>query len=189
VVRLTKEQRDDLLDLFARVAPDLARYAWKLRRPVGCEPDDLVQITFQEAARAWDTLGPRSPEDREKWLYAVLRNKAVDECRKTCRVDPTPDEPGAGLPPDPAEVAEQSLTLARCWAHIGGMSAKRQQIAFLAWQMGWRTDEIAAHLGIAQSTVRGHLHVVRRRLRADLGHLMTATENTDDELTGDADEL
>jgi RNA polymerase sigma-70 factor (ECF subfamily) len=188
-MRLTKEQRDDLLELFTRVSPDLARYAWTLRRPVGCEPDDLVQITFQEAARAWHTLGQRPPEDRRKWLYTVLRNKAVDEWRKTRRVDPTPDDPRPGLPPDPAEVAEQSLALARCWAHIGGMSAKRQQIAFLAWQMEWRTPEIAAYLGIAQSTVRGHLHVVRQRLRADLGHLMTATENeTDDETTGDADE-
>lgn len=188
-MRLTKEQRADLLDLFRRVAPGLARYAWRLRRPVGCEPDDLVQITFHEAARSWNILAARCPEDREKWLYAVLRNKAVDECRKTCRVDPTPEVPGTGLSPDPAEAVEQSLMLAQCWAHIGRMSAKRQQVAFLAWQMGWCADEIAKHLGIKQSTVRGHLHVVRQRLRADFGHLMGASENMDDEMTGDADEL
>lgn len=187
-MRLTKEQRDDLLELFTQAAPDLARYASKLRRPVGCEADDLVQVTFQEAARSWDTLGPRAPDDRRKWLYTVLRNKSVDELRKTGRVDPTPEDPRTGSPPDPAEVAEQSLALARCWEHIGRMPGMCRRVAFLAWQKEWRTDEIAAHLGIAQSTVRGHLHVVRQRLRADLGHLMSVPENTDEtghETTGE----
>jgi RNA polymerase sigma-70 factor (ECF subfamily) len=188
---LTKEQRDDLFELFTQVAPDLARYAWKLRRPVGCDAEDLVQITFQEAARAWDTLGQRTSMERRKWLYKVLHNKLVDEWRKTCHIDLTPDDPRCGSPPDPAEAAEQSVALAQCWTHISRMSKKRQQVAFLTWQMGWSTYEIATHLGITQSTVRGHLHVVRQRLRADLGHLISATENEDethDETTGDADE-
>lgn len=187
-MRLTTEQCDELIELFAHAAPALARYARQLRRSVGCEADDLVQITFHEAARAWHTLGQRTPEERMKWLYTVLRNKAVDEWRKTWRVDPTPDDPRTGSTPDPAEVAEQSEVLAQCWAHIGRMSRMRQQVAFLAWQKEWRTNEIAAHLGIAPSTVRGHLHAVRKRLRADLDHLLKTTEHTD-ETTGDADEF
>ena len=185
-MRLTEEQRADLLELFSQVAPDLGRFALTLR-PVGCEAADLVQITFQEAARAWGTLSRRTPEDRRRWLYTVLRNKAIDERRKTGHVDPTPDDPRTGSAPDPAEIVAQAAALARCWAHIGRMSALRRRIAFLAWQKEWRTAEIATHLGIAPSTVRGHLHVVRQRLRADLGHLMSSTD-TNDETTRDADE-
>jgi RNA polymerase sigma-70 factor, ECF subfamily len=176
-MRLTKVQRDELVELFTHAAPDLARYAQRLCGSDRGEAEDLVQITFQEAARAWDTLGQRGPEDRRKWLYTVLRNKAVDERRKTSRVDLTPDDPGTGSSSDPAEAAELSVALAQCWEHISRMPPQCRSVAFLAWQEQWITKEIAAHLGITPGTVRGHLHEVRKRLRAELGHLMTINED------------
>jgi RNA polymerase sigma-70 factor (ECF subfamily) len=170
-------------ELFIREATELSAYARSLPGTVACTAEDLVQTAFHEAIFAWRTVGPYAPDEQRRWLRRVLKNKAIDDYRKHRRVDVVDLATAAPEPGPPAvaasELAELSLTLANCWAEIRRMPPVRQQVAFLAWDEDWTTAQIAAHLGLSASTVRGHLYEARKQLRSSLGRLVIGDEDDD----------
>jgi RNA polymerase sigma-70 factor, ECF subfamily len=56
----------------------------------------------------------------------------------------------------------------------------RQLVAFLIWKEHWPAERVANQLGIAPSTVRGHLREARRQLRAIVGHLVPFVDDEED---------
>ena len=65
---------------------------------------------------------------------------------------------------DPSEQALSAIMLERCWRIIGEMPKGQYAVAVMRWQLGMKEAEIAAVLGIAESTVRVQVHRVRRKL-------------------------
>ncbi|MFJ6671801.1 RNA polymerase sigma factor [Actinosynnema sp. NPDC091369] len=167
-----------IADLYLREAGDLFRYGRSLPGTSAEDAKDLVQTAFQELVRAWAEVGGRAPVEHRRWLRRVLKNKAIDDWRKTRAVDTTAPLPEPVVrSADLSDRVGWSIALARCWAAIERMPLMRQRVAFLVWREGWPTAEVADHLSISVSTVRGHLWEARRRLRADLGHLVTFIED------------
>jgi len=175
---LTRSEVDRVRELYVNESADLHRYA-RSRPGVDVHgAEDLVQTAFREAITAWDKVGLLTPDEQRRWLRRVLSNRSIDDWRKRCVVDPTPDVPETGPPEaDPGDVVVLTAALRACWARITRMSPVKQEIAFLIWERCWTTERVAGRLGIAETTVRGHLMVVRARLRADLGHLLSFVDD------------
>jgi RNA polymerase sigma-70 factor (ECF subfamily) len=110
-------------------------------------------------------------ESRRRWLYRVLRNKAVDQWRagegRRLSSEPAEAMPAASL--DTHHAALCSIVLQRCWDRVSRMPAVRQRVASLKWGEDWSCADIADLLGITLSTVRAHLKLARDELAAEIG--------------------
>jgi RNA polymerase sigma-70 factor (ECF subfamily) len=131
------------------------------------QAEDLVQDTFVAALLGWDKVGELRPQAQQRWLFAVLVNKAVDTWRRIGRIEVTDtfdglDEPGA---------ADETYTRAACsmaWQRafeiIQQMPPMRHHVVCLRWIAGWSAAEISIELRIQQATVRVHLKNARDTL-------------------------
>ena len=181
--RIPAETAEAVAMLFRAEAADLFSYACTLpnvRRP---DAEDLVQITFQAAAMAWERqLRASDLESRRRWLYRVLRHKAIDQWRSYgSRWSPSEQmDRAAGPPQQTHRDAVCSIALQHCWEMIRMMPEARQRVAFLKWGEDWSTAEIAELMGIKQSTVRVHLKLARDELMAAVGPQISFADSDDD---------
>ncbi|MEU4569894.1 sigma-70 family RNA polymerase sigma factor [Micromonospora sp. NPDC023956] len=184
--QLTRHEVNQVEHLYLQEAQDLYRYARSRSWGGESEARDLVQTTFHEAIRGWRKVGGLGPDERRKWLRRVLMNKIVDLSRKQQRVDLTPDISalGARSTDDTGERAEFAIALARCWQEIEQMPPVRRKVALLVWGESWATKRVAARLGLAESTVRGHLREARKQLRASVGHLVPFIDDEEEQESG-----
>ncbi|WP_165495100.1 RNA polymerase sigma factor [Actinomadura roseirufa] len=158
--------------LFKAESPGLFRYALTIPSVSRADADDLVQATFQDAVLAWEEkLSCWTGERRRKWLFQVLRNKAIDQWRKDRHVCSASEliEGTAASFQDTSHRALSNIALRRCWSVIKLMPPVRQRVAFLRWGEDWKPREIAALLGISQDTVRAHLKRARDALAVQVG--------------------
>ncbi|MEU8797520.1 sigma-70 family RNA polymerase sigma factor [Spirillospora sp. NPDC048819] len=177
---LTKRQLEEVEDFYRQEAGDLHKYACSISR--ASESWDLVQTTFHEAIRAWSKVGQYGPDERRKWLRRVLRNKAVDVWRKQHVIDLAADIPHShSRSDDPGERVEFVIALAGCWEEIEQMPPIRQRVASLVWGASWSPERVAEHLGVAPSTVRGHLLKAREQLRGAVGHLIPFIDDEEEQ--------
>jgi len=170
--RISPKAAKQVAALFEAEASSLFGYARTLPGVSSADAEDMVQVTFHEAAMRWEEfLFSLDQESVRRWLHRVLRNKTIDQWRKNgSRRAPLEQLESCGGPPDETYTkALFSITLKQCWKKIATMPETRQRIAFLAWSEGWSRAEIAGLLGIKQSTVRVHLKHARDELAALVG--------------------
>jgi RNA polymerase sigma factor (sigma-70 family) len=132
---------------------------------------DLVQDTFEAAARVWTALRVRSADRQRAWLLATLTNKDISEFRRRQafrRRQPDIQARYQAVPADTASAALNAIALERAWEIIGGMPPRQKEIAIMRWQQRMKASEIAAELGVAEGTVHAHLHAARGKLVAGL---------------------
>ena len=103
------------------------------------------------------------------WLFAVTRNVALSERRRTERRAVLVSEHGvvandARSPADPDAVRLAALVV----KYFDALPARQRQIFELADLRGMTPTEIASRLGMEAVTVRGHLFKARRAIRAKL---------------------
>ena len=103
------------------------------------------------------------------WLFAVTRNVALSERRKTERRVSLASshhllaaESAASPDPDAARLAALVVK------YFDALPARQRQIFELADLRGMTPAEIASTLGVEAVTVRGHLFKARRAIRAKL---------------------
>ncbi|WP_433463898.1 RNA polymerase sigma factor [Spirillospora sp. CA-128828] len=169
-------------DLFRAEASDLFAFACaRLTQGNRTEAEDLIQQVFEAAARHWEsTLEGRTPEGRRRWLYRVLKYKCIDTWRKERRIIPIEDCPDdEAAPGDLGEGVLCAAALQQCWQVIAKMPADRARVAFLCWGESWSSEEVAAWLGITQSTVRGHLKKARDELVVRVGPSVPFIEDSE----------
>lgn len=175
--RITPHDAAELAACFEAHASRLFGHACVLARGDRALADDLVQATFEAAARVWQTLRGLAEEQLRGWLRSTLANIAASSFRREAAFRdrlPQLEERYRDTQPDPSEQApsEQALSaiaLERCWRAIGEMPMGQHVVAVLRWQLGMKEAEIAAVLGIAESTVSAQLHQARRKLIEQLG--------------------
>jgi RNA polymerase sigma-70 factor, ECF subfamily len=160
----------EITHLFLKTAADLHAFARTLPGVDEHAADDLVQEAFQAAAFRWSDLAGRDTEGQRCWLFKVVRNKAIDQWRRNCKSVPIPEPPEVSSAADTtADRVISVIALEKCWSVVRAMPPVRQQVAFLRWSEDWSSADIAALLGIEQSTVRGHLKKAVDELRDQAG--------------------
>ncbi len=132
---------------------------------------DLVQDTFEAAARAWGTLRGRACGRQRAWLLGTLANKDVSEFRRReafRRRQPDIHARYQATAADTAAQALNTIALRRAREIIEEMPPRQQTVALMRWQDRMKAAEIAAELGVTEGTVHAHLHTARAKLVAGL---------------------
>ena len=132
---------------------------------------DLVQDTFEAAARAWETLRGRADGRQRAWLLGTLANKDVSEFRRReafRRRQPDIHARYQATEADTAAQALNAIALQRAREIIDAMPPRQQKIALMRWQDRMKAAEIAAELGVTEGAVHAHLHTARAKLVAGL---------------------
>jgi len=153
-------------DLLARryLRPAMA-LAWQYTRELG-DAEDIVQDAFHRAVRALGGYDDQRPFGA--WFYAVLRNVARTTISKDGRraalasLTLVESEPAAPVAEDPVLVGDFERAL-------GQLPPMQQACIRLCEVEGFTSVEAARMLGIAEGTVRTHLHRARATLRGAMG--------------------
>jgi RNA polymerase sigma-70 factor, ECF subfamily len=185
--RITPHDAAELAACFKAHASRLFGHACVLARGDRALADDLVQATFEAAARVWQTLRGLAEEQLRGWLRSTLANIAASGLQREAafrdrrpqiearyrgtQADPAEQVPSEQAPSEQAlsERALSAIALERCWQIIRDMPKGQHVVAVLRWQLDMKEAEIAAVLGIAESTVSAQLHQARRKLIQQLG--------------------
>jgi RNA polymerase sigma factor (sigma-70 family) len=132
---------------------------------------DLVQDTFEAAARAWTRLRRHAASQQRAWLLSTLANKDISDFRRKevfRRRQPDIHARYQGTVPDTAAQALNAIALDQARQIIEDMPPRQKKVALMRWQDRMKVTEIAAELGIAEGTVHAHLHSARGKLAAGL---------------------
>jgi RNA polymerase sigma-70 factor, ECF subfamily len=162
----------DATVLYRATMPSLFIRARLLAQGDRQQAEDLVQDAFVAALCGWDKVGVLRPEAQQRWLFAVLVNKAVDTWRKIGRIDVTDTFDGLDGPGAADETytrAACSLAWQRAFEIIQQMPPMRHHVVCLRWIAGWSSNEISVELGIRHATVRVHLKNARDTLITAIG--------------------
>lgn len=87
--RLQRDPEGGWAELVSRMDQKLRtliHFRWAALGRVGCEPDDLLQEVFAEAARCLDRFEYRGPGSLQRWLAGILRQKLRRARRRGKRV-------------------------------------------------------------------------------------------------------
>ena len=122
---------------------------------------DAVQEAFVRAHERWDRIGRY--DDPVGWVRRVAVNLLRDDHRRTVRKRRAVERLAAR--PDPVEPAVEPDGLAR----VLGALPRQQRIAVALFYLdGLAVADVADLMGLAEGSVRSHLHDARRRLRVVL---------------------
>jgi RNA polymerase sigma factor (sigma-70 family) len=135
------------------------------------EAEDLTQVTFERALRAWARFDPRRASART-WLLAIARNALIDHYRsdRSAQQQPIPDwkdAPGADVAivePD-ERVLGPEPELARALERLG---ERERELIALRFGGDLTGAEIAELTGLTLANVQQILSRSLRRLRAEL---------------------
>lgn len=142
--------------------PHLRRYARSLTRET-TQADDLVQDCLERAISRCEQF--QVGTNLRSWLFTILRNGHIDECRKNQRRGPMiPLEDWTG---DAAVAPSQEWTveLREFGQSFDRLRADEKDILLRIAVNGQSYDDIAEHLDIAIGTVKSRLSRARKRLR------------------------
>lgn len=133
---------------------------------------DITQDAFLRLHRHWESRDPACPP--LAWLYAVVRNLAIDHLRRRARRGECSIEeaPGVSREPGPEARASGGELAARVWEAINALPPEQREILLLRDWHGLNYSEISQVLGIGMGTVSSRLHHARERLRLQLGRFL-----------------
>ncbi|MDH4148011.1 MAG: sigma-70 family RNA polymerase sigma factor [Acidimicrobiia bacterium] len=127
------------------------------RRSVG---EELAQEAFVAAFRRWDVVG--GYEDPGGWVRRVAVNLATSSWRRRVR-----EARALGRLRHRRDAADQMSGIDdEVWAVVRALPAHQAQCVALRYLEDRSVRDIAAVLGIAEATVRVHLHTGRKTLAA-----------------------
>lgn len=132
---------------------------------------DLLQDTFEAAARAWAELRTHASDWQRAWLLGTLAHKNISDFRRKEAFRRRQPDIHARYQAPPADTAAQALNaiaIRQAREIIDEMPSRQRQVALMRWQDHMKATEIAAELGVAEGTVHAHLHAARRKLTAGL---------------------
>jgi RNA polymerase sigma-70 factor (ECF subfamily) len=131
------------------------------------DAEDLTQLTFERALRAWDRFDPTRASART-WLISIASNLLIDHYRRdrTSQQEPVEDhlahrdlraeEPDIGLAPELAVALEE-------------LADRERDLVALRFGADLTGPEIAELTGLSLSNVQQILSRSLRKLRSKLG--------------------
>jgi RNA polymerase sigma-70 factor (ECF subfamily) len=124
--------------------------------------EDLTQVTFERALRAWSRFDPRRASERT-WLLAIARNLLIDHHRRhrNRRTEPLEEhlEPGV---PGPEESIAGGPEIEQALAELGD---RDREVLALRFGADLNGPEIAEMLGISLANVQQITSRSLRKLR------------------------
>src|SRR5581483_9823215 len=147
--RLAPRQVAELSDFFAAHDRWLFGHACVRTRGDRELAADLVQDTFEAAARAWDMLRSHPAGRQRAWLLGTLANKDVSQFRRQeafRRRQPDIQARYQAIAADTAAEALNAIALERARQIIEEMPPRQRACAVMRWQDRMRAAEIAPAL-------------------------------------------
>lgn len=134
--------------------------------PQMADAEDVCQEAFLEALVRLDSC--RDPARFSGWLLTIVRNKAYNRRRYLRRreAEPLDDLAPAASTGDPATATERAELRRRLLRGLGTLPGPQQQVVLMFDLEGRPHTEVAAALGITETSSRQLLHRARRALRA-----------------------
>jgi RNA polymerase sigma-70 factor (ECF subfamily) len=126
--------------------------------------EDLTQVTFERATRAFSRFDPRRASERT-WLLAIARNALIDHQRRGRRLSSEPLDEGALSPAPGPEDAIASVDLR---AALMQLPDREREVLALRYGAEMTGPEIAGLLGLSAANVHQIISRTLRKLRAEL---------------------
>ena len=118
--------------------------------------DDLLQQTYFQAWRQLRTL--HDPSRIQPWLRSIARRLVAEHHRTAVRERPLETEPRS----------DETRTGRWIWDEVAALSELHREVLELRYRESRSYREIADHLTVPISTVRGRIYEARKALRARL---------------------
>jgi RNA polymerase sigma-70 factor, ECF subfamily len=133
------------------------------------EAEDLTQVTFERAIRAWARFDPARASVKT-WLLTIARNAMIDQLRrKPAAGDVSLEEETESLHPTYSGPEEVALGLSpELETALGQLAAREREALALRFGADLRGSEIAELLGLTVDNVHQILSRALRKLRVDL---------------------
>jgi RNA polymerase sigma-70 factor (ECF subfamily) len=130
---------------------------------------DLMQEGFLRLHREWHKRD--RTRDPAPWLFAVIRNLAIDLLRRRsshgeCELDPVS---AASAHPGPDAMAIRNEVAARLWREIAALPLLQREAVILRDWHGLSYAQIAEVTGVSTAVVTARLHDARTALRKRMG--------------------
>ncbi len=128
---------------------------------------DVVQDTFLKLCRQKQL--PDNGGRMAAWLFRVCRNRAIDVCRKECRMKTTAESTlerendSGALPDEIALKKESAIEVAR---QVAELPERQQEILRLKFEGGLSYAEIAEVMDLTKTNVGFILHTAIAKLRS-----------------------
>lgn len=132
---------------------------------------DLVQDTFEAAARDWETVRELTPAQQRVWLRTTLSRKVPSRIGRRVAFRRRQPElhPYQAAEPDPGQQVLSAAAFERAAKIIEGLPSRQKRIALMKWIDHMKESEIAAEFGCTRGTVAVEVHELRRKLIDGLG--------------------
>jgi len=154
-----RAEESALEGLVSRYAATLYRVAYSVLRNAA-DAEDAVQEAFMRVLRHRETLS--EVRDQRVWLIRIVWNVVLDRKRRM------------KARPETDDVAEERVSAAqhhaRVLACVEKLPAKERQVLMLSAFEELSSVEIAAVLGVSESSVRSRLFRARNLMAAELEH-------------------
>lgn len=158
--------------LMDRYLPYVSAVVWNILRGA-MSPEDGEEVASDVFLAAWEQSGDLHPGRVKAWLGAVARNKAKNKLRQRGQTLPLADDaidlPG---PDDPAGELEQTEERRLVRRAVDSLPGQDREIFLRHYYYAQSVKEIAAAMGLNESTVKTRL----RRGRLKLKELLTKEE-------------
>ena len=177
VVAALGGDRAALGQIYDRYSNDIYSFAMsRLRNPD--QAADATQETFVMVATRLSTL--RHPERLRAWVFAIARNKIIDQVRYAERSHTEVTETMIISHDDHSADLESVESASLLWDAAGSLTERDRDLLELSIRHGLDGDDLADALGVAIS----HLHVLKSRmndrLKKAVGSLLIARMGTED---------
>ncbi len=145
------------------------RYAMVLCAGDQAEAEDITAEAF---LRAWDKRRQftGSASAALGWVITIARNLLIDRRRaeNTRPANTALDEALPGPEANIEAILVQEDQLQQVLSAVAGLPFLQRDIFTLRHVLGWRVQDIAAHLGLAENTVSANLRRVLEKLKTQL---------------------
>ena len=125
--------------------------------------EDVTALAFERAYRRRSSFD-RARGSHRAWLFAIARNAALDELRRSRRQAALQSEPEADLPglDDEAETALRREALRQA---MRSLSSRERELVALKFFAGLSTAEIASVLAVGERAAAMRVHRTIEKLR------------------------
>lgn len=134
------------------------------------DAEDLTQLTFERALRAWDRFDPERAS-AGTWLLAIARNLLIDHYRRDGSRTPEPldseHEPGVAPEAEPPREPGAGIS-PELEAALAELRPRDREIVALRFGGDLTGPEIAEVTGLSLANVQQILSRSLRRMRAEL---------------------